>query len=197
MVFQRVGRAAPVEYAGKYAIGVWGYTTDLNDLSEVDSSGSPITRNGTYGIYGLAEQIVYREKQDREQDLTVFARVGFADPRVNRFSQFYGGGLVYTGLIPGRNVDALGIAAAATFNSSHFERARQQEGQPVDDAEIALEFTYAINISPELVIQPDLQYIVNPDTNPHVRNALVLGVRIQINLNWFEDPDAPAVDMQR
>ena len=34
LLFQRVGRAAPLGYQGKYAIGVWGHTTDLNDQSQ-------------------------------------------------------------------------------------------------------------------------------------------------------------------
>lgn len=59
--FQRVGRAAPSEYAGKYALGLWGYTTDLEDFRDVDSFGNPTMRDGTYGIYGLAEQFVFHE----------------------------------------------------------------------------------------------------------------------------------------
>ncbi len=168
-------------------MGIWGYTTDLNDLSDVDSSGNPMIRNGTYGIYGLAEQIVFHEAQDLDQDLTLFARVGFADPQVNRFSQYYGGGLVYTGLIPGRDVDGIGVGVAATLNGSHFKRARRLAGQTTENAEIALEFTYAINLGPAIVIQPDLQYIINPDANSTVRNAFVLGVRVQLNVSWFED----------
>ena len=187
LVFQRVGRAAPVIYDGKYAVGFWGYTTDLDDLNEVNASGTPIKHHGTYGMYGLAEQTVFHEKQDLEQNLIVFARFGYADPRVNRFSQFYGAGLVYTGLIPGRNFDAIGLGVAATLNGSHFERAQQQSGQPVDHSEIDVELTYAINLSPEIVIQPDIQYIFNPDTNPSVKNALVLGFRLQLNLSWFEN----------
>ena len=188
LVFQRVGRAAPTVYDGKYALGAWGYTTDFNDLSEVDSSGDPIQRNGSYGFYGLAEQLVFREKNDPEQHLAMFARVGFADPRVNRFSQYYGGGFVYTGLIPNRNVDHVGIGVAATINGSHFRRAQQNQGISVSPAEITIEFNYAINLAPQIVIQPDVQYIINPDTNPAISNALVVGARVQLNLAWFQSP---------
>ena len=187
LVFQRVGRAAPVEYQGKYAVGLWGYSTELNDLSAIDRAGNPVVRQGTYGAYGLIEHIVFREPQDPDQHLTFFARVGYADPRVNRLSQYYGGGLVYRGLIPGRDVDGLGMGLAVTRNSSHFTRARRRTGQSTTDSEIALEFTYALNVGPELVLQPDVQYIINPDTNPAVQNAFVLGIRVQLNLSWFEE----------
>lgn len=184
--FSRVGRAAPMEYQGKYAIGFWGYTTELNDLSDLDGSGNPIRRDGTYGMYGLAEHMVFHERGDSTQGLILFARAGVADPRVNRFSQYYGGGLVYQGLLPGRPTDEVGLGVAAALNGSHFERGQQQSGVLADDAEIAFEFTYAINFTPEVLIQPNLQYIINPGTNPSIANAVVLGVRLGLNVNWFD-----------
>lgn len=181
------GGQPPTEYDGKYAIGGWGYTTDLNDLSEMNRDGNPIKRDGTYGLYGLIEQVLYHEKEHLEQGLTLFVRAGVADPRVNRFSQYYSGGLTYKGLVPGRDFDWMGVGVAAARHGSHFQRAQRKAGQSVDDAEIALEFTYAMSVLPKMVIQPDVQYIINPDTNPTVRNALVLGVRVQLHMNWFED----------
>ena len=58
LVFRRLGRAAALQYDAKFALGGWFYTTDLDDLSERDSAGNPVERNGTHGIYGLAEQLV-------------------------------------------------------------------------------------------------------------------------------------------
>ncbi len=190
LTFSRVGRAAPMEYQGKYAIGIWGYTTELNDFSDLDGSGNPIRRDGTYGLYGLAEQMVFHEPDDPTQGLILFARAGVADPRVNQFSQYYGGGVVYQGLLPGRPTDETGFGVAAALNSSHFERAQQQSGINVDDAEVAFEFTYALNLTPEVLIQPTIQYIINPGTNPSISNALVLGARLGLNVNWF-DRSAP------
>lgn len=191
LLFQRVGRAAPLGCQGKYAIGVWGHTTDLNDQSQTDSMGNPIKREGTYGIYALAEQIVFREIQDREQNLTLFGRIGFADPRVHRFSQYYGGGFVYRGLFPSREDDEFGFGVGAVLNGNHFKRTQKNRGNTVDDSEISLEMTYSFNILPEMIVQPDLQYIMNPDTDPKVKNALVIGARIVLNLNWFGDFTMP------
>ena len=184
--FSRLGRAAPMEYQGKYAVGIWGYTTELNDLSEVNHSGNPIRRDGTYGLYGLAEQMVFHEHEDATQGLILFARAGVADPRVNRFSQYYGGGLVYRGLLRGRPTDEMGFGIAAALNGSHFERAQRQEGIRVNDVEVTVEFTYAINFTHEVLIQPNIQYVINPSTNPSIADALVLGVRLGFDLDWFE-----------
>jgi len=185
LTFRRVGRSAPLEYEAKAAIGFWGYTTSLDHLSKIDSSGEPVTRHGTYGMYGLAEYDVYHEKDDTEQELTIFARAGMADPRVNRFSQYYGGGLVYTGLFPGRNFDQTGIGAAAAVNGKYYKRSQRKEGQSVEDAEITLEVTHSIFVNSNLFIQPDVQYVINPDTVPGRKNALVLGVRLEFNVSWF------------
>lgn len=197
LVFQRVGRAAPIEYLGKYAVGFWGSTRNQEDLSALDPAGKPMTRDATLGIYGLAEQFVYHEKEDREQGLTVFARAGWADPRVHRLSQYYGGGMVYQGLIPGRDKDLIGVGVAAAVNGSHYKKAQKRAGSSVEDAEIALEMSYAINVRPEIVNQPDVHYIVNPGTDPSVSNAFVVGVRLGLNINWFEGPTATSVEIQK
>jgi len=186
LTFRRVGRSAPLEYEAKAAIGFWGYTTSLDHLSKVESSGEPVKRDGTYGIYGLAEYDVYHEKGDTDQELTLFGRAGMADPKVNRFSQYYGGGLVYTGLFPGRKFDQTGLGAAAAVNGKYYKRSQRRAGQSVDTAEITLEFTHSIFVNPNLIIQPDVQYVINPDTVQGRKNALVLGVRLEFNLNWFK-----------
>ena len=186
LTFRRIGRSAPLEYEAKVAIGFWGYTTTLDHLSKVESSGEPVKRDGTYGIYGLAEYDVYHEKGDTDQELTLFCRAGLADPRVNRFSQYYGGGLVYTGLIPGRKFDQTGLGAAAAVNGKYYKRSQRRAGQSVDTAEITLEITHSIFVNPNVFIQPDVQYVINPGMVPDRKNAFVLGVRLELNLNWFK-----------
>ena len=185
LTFRRVGRSAPIEYEAKAAIGFWGYTTSLDHLSQIDSSGEPVTQHGTYGMYGLAEYDVYHERDDDEQELTIFVRAGMADPRVNRISQYYGGGLVYQGLFPGRDFDETGIGVAAAVNGKYYKRSQRSEGQPVDNAEITLEATHSIFVNSNAIIQPDVQYVINPGTVPGRKNALVLGVRLEFNFSWF------------
>lgn len=185
LTFRRVGRSAPLEYEAKVALGFWGYTTSLDHLSKVDTSGAPVTRDGTYGLYGLAEYDIYHERGDTGQELTLFGRAGYADPKVNRFSQYYGGGFVYTGLIPGRRFDRTGMGVAAAINGKYYKRAQRNAGQSVETAEITLEATYSFFVNPNLIFQPDIQYVINPGTVPGRKNALVLGIRLECNVNWF------------
>jgi porin len=188
LVFRRVGRSAPLEYEAKVALGFWGYSTSLDHVSKTDSSGRPRERNGTYGMYGFVEYDVYHNKnRTTDEELTVFARAGMADPTVNQISQFYSGGMVYRGLF-GRIFDQTGIGVAAALNGKQFRRARRETGQPVEKAEITLEAAHSLVISPNLIIQPDVQYVINPGTVPGRKNALLLSVRLEVNFNWFAFP---------
>jgi porin len=186
LVLRRLGRAAALQYDAKFALGGWFYTTDLDDLSERDSGGNPVERNGTHGIYGLAEQLVYGEPGPGEQGLWLFGQAAYANPKVNRFSHYFGGGLVYKGLIPGRDFDETGFGFAIARTSSHYKDGQRQEGKRVSDHEAALEWTHSINLSPALMIQPDVQYIIHPNTDPTRNNALALILRLELALNWFK-----------
>ncbi|NNE09981.1 MAG: carbohydrate porin [Gemmatimonadetes bacterium] len=169
-------------YPGKYALGVWGYTTDLDDLVQTDPDGGPLQRDGTRGFYALAEQSVYREAPDPAQGLTLFARAGVADADVNPLESYVGGGGVYRGLIPGRHEDELGVAVAATrFGDAYREAARLADAA-TDRWEVALEFSYLCQLSQWLSVQPDVQIIVNPGGDPSLDDATVLGIRFVIGL---------------
>ena len=186
LTFRRLGRAAELTYDGKYALGAWGYTTRLNDLSQVDSAGNPVMRNGTYGLYALAEQMLYHERGDPRQGLTLYARGGVTDPKVNRFGYFLSGGFIYTGLIPGRNSDQTGFGIATSWSGSHFEDGRRNVGQPVTGTTIAMEWTHSLYLTPSVIFQPDFQYIINPGSDQTIGNAFVAGFRLEIHMNWFK-----------
>ena len=43
---------------------------------------------------------------------------------------------------------------------------------------MTVELTYRFLATRWLYVQPDLQYVINPDTDPTRRNAVVAGVRL-------------------
>jgi porin len=45
---------------------------------------------------------------------------------------------------------------------------------------MVIEFTYQARITPWLVVQPDLQYIINPGGTTDLNNALVIGGRASL-----------------
>ncbi len=186
--FRNRGREAESPYETKVALGGWVYSTDFDDLSTQDSNGNPKTRDSTYGMYLIGEQFLFQEAQGRNQGLWIFGQFGWADPRVNQFSFYIGGGLVYEGLLPGRESDQTGLGFAYAINGSHYKKGQRQQGLGVEDEEVALELTHAIRVfsDPVFIIQPDLQYIIHPNTNPQVDNALVGGFRLLLSIDWFQ-----------
>jgi len=162
---------------GKFALGGWYYSGNFDDVRDVDVLGNLVERRGNSGLYFLAEQTIFREVEDSSQGLAIFARVGFADDRVNQFFLYTSGGLVYTGAIPGRDKDLVGVAVAVAHNGHHFKKAND-----VDNEEIAIEFTYIAQITSWFTIQPDIQYIFSPGTDPGTRDAIVLALRFVVLL---------------
>ncbi len=177
---RRLGRLITPEYEGKIAFGTWFYTAEFDALARIDTAGNPVQIHGNHGVYVFAEQTIYYEKEDPLQNLTLFVRLGLADTRINRFGFYTGGGAVYKGLIPGRNTDEIGFAVAGTHNGSEYERAQARAEIPVDDSEWNLEITYRAQITNSFAVQPDIQYIINPDTTPLVKDALAIGIRFEI-----------------
>ena len=162
---------------GKFAVGNWLYTAAFDDILKVDNNGNPIKRHGNFGVYGFGEYKVYLENAEDTQGLSIFGRFGYARPNINRFQHYLGFGLVYQGLIPHRNEDQLGLAMAAAFNGRKYRKAQKSVGIDTDLAEINLELTYRMQITPWFSVQPNVQYTINPDTDPNLDNAFTLGSR--------------------
>jgi porin len=117
---------------------------------------------------------VYREAAAHSaQGLTPFATVTYAPSDRNTFPLFVSTGLVYQGLLPGRDRDIAAFGLAYGQFSRHLSR---------QVFEMVLEWTYEIGLAPWLTVQPDIQYIVRPGGTGDIPNAWVIGVQIGMNL---------------
>jgi porin len=151
----------------KLAVGAWYHSTDFEDLQ-----GRPRSHNS--GLYALGE-IALVQEQDPAQGLGTFVQLGYAASDRNPIAWYLGGGLTYTGLVPDRDRDVLGLAVAHARSSKALRRV-----QPGGDrAETTLELTYRAEVLPGVSVQPDLQYVIHPGTDPTLENALVFTLRIQ------------------
>lgn len=175
-----VDRTVDVEAPGKLALGAWTYTTPLPTWTSINAPGGVERDEGSMGLYALAEGRLVREPGTEEQGLSAFGRVGWANDRQNRFSQYLGAGVVYTGLVPGRGADRVGLAVATAINGDAYEAAQRRAGRPVTDAEVSVEATYAAPVTSWLTLIGDLQYVVNPNTDPTIPDALVGGLRVVV-----------------
>lgn len=178
-----VDRTIDVETPVKVALGGWRYTTPLRPWSQVSRpSGVPVERRGSVGAYLLAEGRLLREPGSGDQGLSAFMRLGWAHAETNRFTQYVGTGIVYTGPVPGRASDQVGLAVARARNGDPYVAAQRRAGQPVTDAEVNIEATYAARLRQWLSLIGDVQYVVNPNTDPSMPNALVGGLRAVVEL---------------
>ena len=171
-----VRRIVDPPYRAKLAFGAWTYTQTSEPI------GSASSGNVARGAYVLAETDVYRERADAEQGLSVFARAGLADDRVLRFGAYTGLGAVYRGLFNGRDADEGGLAVAAVHNGASYKQAMRETGLAVAASEVNLEATYLAALAPWLTLQADLQYILNPDTDPSLPSSLLATLRLQVSL---------------
>ncbi len=161
----------------KAAVGSLIYTTDLPDFTAVDSVGNPIKRSGTFSLYGFVDWPVTFEADDPSQGLNLFFRMGMADPDVARFQYTLTGGAVYTGIFSGRSKDKLGFGFAGAWNSDKY---KTSQGGNIESHEWVLETNYNMHLAPGLAIQPNLQYFINPDSNPNLEDALYLGTSFSL-----------------
>lgn len=175
-----LGRDAQLPpYEAKLAVGVWHYSASFDDLVRTRTDGAPLTRRGSSGAYVIGDAIVYRNGAGRQ--LRVFSQAGLGDPRVNRFGLYTGGGLELAGVIPGRKQDEIGFGVAAAHNGNAFIEQQRLQGKRVVRSEVTLELAYRSPIASWLNVQPDLQYVIHPDTDPRRANALVSLIRVELS----------------
>ena len=164
-----IGELAYETDAIRLLAGHWRYTARFEDFSGAQARGND-------GFYLRGETRLASEAGDGAQGLSAFARLGAATGRFNMFDRFASFGLVYTGPLPGRDEDRAGVAIAVAGTSDGF-----RETSPATGAEVAVELTYRFVLTDWLALQPDIQYIVNPGTDPTLSNALTLAIRAELN----------------
>ncbi|WP_428395367.1 carbohydrate porin [Lichenicoccus sp.] len=111
---------------------------------------------GTASPYVMVDQLVYRVPGTLDQGVGVFARVmavpGAAPSKPNPVSAFLDAGVTFKGLLPGRGSDTAALGVSATRVSPTV--GHRDEG--------IVELTYQYQAAPWWLIQPDLQYVINP-----------------------------------
>jgi porin len=158
----------------RLGLGGWRYDGRFQRLDESGPAGS------TSGAYAFVEGVLFNEAGALDQGLSGFVRVGRADQRINRFGRHQAAGLVYTGLIPGRDEDALGLALSSIDNGDDFVGLLSRDGERTQRRETVIELTYYGKLLPGLSVQPSIQYTLNPDADPDIDDHFGVGLRIGI-----------------
>lgn len=89
--------------------------------------------------------------------------------------------MVFSGLLPALENDELGLAVSIARNGSHFIELQRQKAVPVTGTETTVELTYLLQVGKHVALQPNLQYIMRPGTDPTRKNALAAALRFELS----------------
>lgn len=190
---------------GTYKFGAWYHNQmfadprlDASGLSLADpgSNGKALQHSGNYSVYGVADQMVWRESEDGVRAINLFARAIAAPGDRNLISFSANLGVTMNAPFTGRRSDVVGLGVGYVKVGSHIveldRNANFFKGTsfPVRNRETFIEATYQYQVTPWWQIQGDLQYTMNPgggavDPNDpsqtnKLPNAWVLGLRTNI-----------------
>ncbi len=152
---------------GQYSFGAYFDTTDYQFLNNPQRS-----RSENYGIYAIAQQMVYQESAGSDEGLTLWGTLTVnPDSEINTAPVTVVGGAIYEGLLPQRPKAATAIGIAyASFS----------DDLPGQTYELALEANHRFQVGEWIYFQPTVQYIINPNGGG-IPDALVAGAEISID----------------
>jgi porin len=190
--------------ARTYKLGVWYDTESFADqqfdntglsLANPASNGIPLGHHGNFGLYAVADQLIWVDPTESDRTINLFARImgapqadrnlitfsmnaglTFHEPFLHRDDDTFGIGMGYTKV----SGSAAALDKGTAFYTNSFV--------PTRGGETYVEITYQYQATPWWQLQPDIQYVFNPGggiANPNapsqrVGNELVLGLRTNI-----------------
>jgi porin len=187
-----------------YKIGAWYSSNTFNDqrfdnggglLASPSSTGKPLNHAGDWAIYGIVDQLVWQPPGAKDRGIGVFAQLMGGPSHRNLANFFAEGGINWFGPLPRRSGDVLGVAvsylgispAARAFSNDLVAFGRAASSYAGN--ETVIEATYEAPLTNWLTLQPDLQYVINPNAgipnhfgDTPLSNAVVIGIRVTIRL---------------
>ncbi|HEY0286473.1 MAG TPA: carbohydrate porin [Pseudomonas sp.] len=169
---------------GQYKVG-WYY-----DTSNYQKIGSTEKSNNRTGAYVLMDQAIWRDEQDPESVLRLFGQAATSNAATSPMRRWYSLGLVKQKPFASRPKDTIAFGyGRAVLNSRTRdvqEAAATNPGQSdmitnLDNGEQMLELNYGAQVTPWLLLRPDLQYYIEPGAffGQKRGNALAAGLQIK------------------
>ena len=147
-----------------YMVGYEGYTGEA--------------KQGTGGMYVVVDKAI-------DDDMGIFFKGGIAEDGINKYKRYFTTGVTYKGLLESRPSDVVGAAVVQSKLGDAYLEASGLD----DDGNFSLfshetiyEFTYSAKVNKWLMVQPDLQYVLQPSMNPMNLNSWVATIRAEITI---------------
>lgn len=176
-------------------LGAWYSTAERADVyldrqrQSVAQTGQPfLQRSGSYGSYLSVVARMAPSGEDRPERLTAFFNAVAADSRTSTVDRSLAAGLVFSGFVPGRLKDQIGIAVSANHLNRRLLDYRVEQGSVEPGTamsktgENAVELFYGFQVTSYLQFRPDFQWVHNPGGTSPGRDALILGARTSITI---------------
>ena len=156
-------------------------------------AGKPVQHRGEVAVYGIGDEVLWHSATSPARSLGVFQSVYWNLRDSEAVAWVAKGGVVLSVPFKGRDEDKVGFAvfdvAATRKEITYLDNVQRAAGGlgNVRRHEAVLELNYGYMLYPGLLLQPNIQYIINPD----FRNALgrpnnspdVLVVGLQVNFS--------------
>jgi porin len=194
---------AATNLPGAYRLGAWFHNqgfadqrTDTTGRSLADPLSTGIARRhpGNWGIYVMADQLLFQTGEERAQGIGVSARLMAAPGDRNQADLQANLAVTWKGAIPGRDDDTLGLGVMLLRHGGGARGLDRDTAlfaggfTPLRGNETVLEATYQARLAGWWQVQPSLQYIARPGggaADPSrpgrtLRDAWVFGLRSTI-----------------
>ena len=191
------GTLTPVEFGwqgrvnglpGRYALGGWYSSApradawrDLQGGAWRESGLPAAQRSGAYGGWAsLRQQFTRGDRSTPEAGLRGQLDLVRTDRRTGTIDATLHAIATYTGVGPRRPADQIGIGVAATeVNPRYARRADGADGEA--KTEYTAEAFYVWQAWPGVTLQPVVQYVVHPGGLSAAHDALVVGMKTQLD----------------
>ena len=174
------------ELPGRIKIGGWNHFGTFED-NRVDVGGALIAItnedakpvDGNYELYVILDQMLWALPGGEEgQGIGFFTRWAAGPEDRNLVDFYFDLGLTFSGMVPGRPDDGFAIGYAYTGISDEVRAFNVDAGEPVGTGyEALIEVVYIAEIMDGWALQPNFQYIFNPEGGAAADDATVVGLR--------------------
>jgi porin len=183
---------------GHYKLGFnWDTSTYRDNF--VDVAGMPLVLSGLPGkphdgraqFWATADQMILRNGSNPNDGLILLATYAHDQSATTLFNDFIWAGILDRGFWSARPHDQIGFGFTWYDVSNQLTRTERLQSalnmplsggaRGVQTHAMVLEANYGIEITPGLLIQPELEYFIRPGGTHSVPNAFLVGVKTHVD----------------
>lgn len=187
----KLGKA---DLPGSYKLGFWYNTSEGTDVvNDINGQSAALTgqtaqsRQGHFGTYVNFQQMLINPTPADSTTVSLFLNASFADRMTSTIDRQISFGAVYGGFLPFRPKDDIMLGLGQTHVNDRVTRTQQllDAENPgsvlIQTSEYVVEFDYTARLASWLTTRPNVQYINQPGGVAKAHNAIILGLKTQID----------------